>query len=240
MKKYIDRLYKNDKESYYKILENDLKNNTKKFIVTVNPETLIIAEKDLELKKILDDDSVSLVPDGIAVVKASKWLNAAVKERITGVDIAEKLLSIANENKYSLYLYGAKKEVIKKLVDKISGKYQGIRILGASNGYAHDKDKIMKEIVKLKPDICMVALGIPMQEKIIYKYLSKFNKGIFIGVGGSFDVLSDSKKRAPKFFIKTNTEWLYRIVTEPKRLKRFWNNNIKFILRVFKMKNNNN
>lgn len=240
MKKYIDRLYKNDKESYYKILENDLKNNTKKFIVTVNPETLIIAEKDLELKKILDDDSVSLVPDGIAVVKASKWLNAAVKERITGVDIAEKLLSIANENKYSLYLYGAKKEVIKKLVDKISSKYQGIRILGASNGYAHDKDKIMKEIVKLKPDICMVALGIPMQEKIIYKYLSKFNKGIFIGVGGSFDVLSDSKKRAPKFFIKTNTEWLYRIVTEPKRLKRFWNNNIKFILRVFKIKNNNN
>lgn len=240
MKKYIDRLYKNDKESYYKILENDLKNNTKKFIVTVNPETLIIAEKDLELKKILDDDSVSLVPDGIAVVKASKWLNAAVKERITGVDIAEKLLSIANENKYSLYLYGAKKEVIKKLVDKINSKYQGIRILGASNGYAHDKDKIMKEIVKLKPDICMVALGIPMQEKIIYKYLSKFNKGIFIGVGGSFDVLSDSKKRAPKFFIKTNTEWLYRIVTEPKRLKRFWNNNIKFILRVFKMKNNNN
>lgn len=240
MKKYIDRLYKNDKESYYKILENDLKNNTKKFIVTVNPETLIIAEKDLELKKILDDDSVSLVPDGIAVVKASKWLNAAVKERITGVDIAEKLLSIANENKYSLYLFGAKKEVIKKLVDKISSKYQGIRILGASNGYAHDKDKIMKEIVKLKPDICMVALGIPMQEKIIYKYLSKFNKGIFIGVGGSFDVLSDSKKRAPKFFIKTNTEWLYRIVTEPKRLKRFWNNNIKFILRVFKIKNNNN
>ncbi len=240
MKKYIDRLYKNDKESYYKILENDLKNNAKKFIVTVNPETLIIAEKDLELKKILDDDSVSLVPDGIAVVKASKWLNAAVKERITGVDIAEKLLSIANENKYSLYLFGAKKEVIKKLVDKISSKYQGIRILGASNGYAHDKDKIMKEIVKLKPDICMVALGIPMQEKIIYKYLSKFNKGIFIGVGGSFDVLSDSKKRAPKFFIKTNTEWLYRIVTEPKRLKRFWNNNIKFVLRVFKIKNNNN
>lgn len=240
MKKYIDRLYKNDKESYYKILENDLKNNAKKFIVTVNPETLIIAEKDLELKKILDDDSVSLVPDGIAVVKASKWLNAAVKERITGVDIAEKLLSIANENKYSLYLFGARKEVIKKLVDKISSKYQGIRILGASNGYAHDKDKIMKEIVKLKPDICMVALGIPMQEKIIYKYLSKFNKGIFIGVGGSFDVLSDSKKRAPKFFIKTNTEWLYRIVTEPKRLKRFWNNNIKFVLRVFKIKNNNN
>ena len=240
MKKYIDRLYKNDKESYYKILENDLKNNAKKFIVTVNPETLIIAEKDLELKKILDDDSVSLVPDGIAVVKASKWLNAAVKERITGVDIAEKLLSIANENKYSLYLFGAKKEVIKKLVDKISSKYQGIRILGASNGYAHDKDKIMKEIVKLKPDICMVALGIHMQEKIIYKYLSKFNKGIFIGVGGSFDVLSDSKKRAPKFFIKTNTEWLYRIVTEPKRLKRFWNNNIKFVLRVFKIKNNNN
>ena len=82
----------------------------------------------------------------------------------------------------------------------------------------------------------MVALGIPNQEKLIYKHLSKFKSGIFIGVGGSFDVISGSKKRAPKLFIKLNLEWLYRIVTEPKRLKRFYNNNIKFMLKVKKEK----
>ena len=78
----------------------------------------------------------------------------------------------------------------------------------------------------------MVALGVPSQEKLIYKHLDEFKKGIFIGVGGSFDVLSGTKKRAPKLFIKTNTEWLYRIICEPKRLKRFWNNNVKFIIKV--------
>ena len=74
MKKYITKLYKKSKESYYKILEKDLKNKNKKFIVTINPETLMIAEKDIELKEILEDDSVSFVPDGIGVVKAAKMI----------------------------------------------------------------------------------------------------------------------------------------------------------------------
>ena len=82
----------------------------------------------------------------------------------------------------------------------------------------------------------MVALGIPNQEKLIYKHLKEFKKGIFIGVGGSFDVISGSKKRAPKLFVKFNIEWLYRICKEPSRLKRFWNNNVKFIFKIQKMK----
>ena len=92
-----------------------------------------------------------------------------------------------------------------------------------------------KEIIKCKPDIVLVALGMPQQEELIYKYLDKFKKGIFVGVGGSFDVLSGTIKRAPKIFIKLNLEWLYRILKEPKRLKRFYNNNIKFILKIKKI-----
>ncbi len=80
----------------------------------------------------------------------------------------------------------------------------------------------------------LVALGIPYQEKIIAKHLNNFSKGIFIGVGGSFDVISESKKRAPKIFIKLNLEWLYRIVTEPKRLKRFFESNVKYIFKIRK------
>ena len=77
----------------------------------------------------------------------------------------------------------------------------------------------------------LVALGIPQQELLIYNNLNNFNKGIFIGVGGSFDVLSGTKKRAPKLFIKLKLEWLYRIVCEPKRLKRFFRYNVKFLFR---------
>ena len=75
-----------------------------------------------------------------------------------------------------------------------------------------------------------------MQEELIYKHLNKFNKGIFVGVGGSFDVISGCKKRAPKIFIKMNLEWLYRIIKEPSRFKRFYNNNIKFIFNIKKYK----
>lgn len=232
MKEYLKKLYNKEKNKYFKLLENDLRHEHKRFIITVNPETLMLSEKDNELKEILDSKEFSFVPDGIAVIKAARKVGISISERITGIDIAEYLLKLANENKYSIYLYGAKEEVLESLISKIKKEYNNINIMGYSNGYVKNKDKVMEEILKLKPDICMVALGIPHQEKIIYKYINKFKKGIFIGVGGSFDVLSGYKKRAPKIFIKLNIEWLYRIVKEPKRLKRFWNNNIKFLFKI--------
>lgn len=231
MQEFLKKLYKDNKDNYYKELDKDLNNKKKRFIITVNPETLMMSEEDKELKNILDEN-FSYVADGIAVVKAANKLGINIKERITGIDIAQYLLKVANKNSYSMYLFGAKEEVIQELVNKIKIEYKNIKLLGFSNGYVKDKDKVMKEIVKLKPDICMIALGIPNQEKLIYKYFDKVDKGIYIGVGGSFDVLSGLKKRAPKIFIKLNLEWLYRIITEPKRLKRFWNSNVKFMFKI--------
>lgn len=238
MKKYLKRIYGNSKAKYFNKLKNDLKNNVKNFIITVNPESLVNATKDNELNTMLLDKQVSLVPDGIAVVKACKILDIKVTERIAGIDIAEYLLEELNKQKKSLYLFGAKPEVIEAMISKIKLNYPNINLLGYSDGYVKDRDKIFKNIVKLKPDVCLVALGIPYQEKIIYKYLDKFEKGIFVGVGGSFDVISGTKKRAPKFFIKLNLEWFYRIICEPKRLKRFWDNNVKFIFKIRKEKKN--
>lgn len=237
MKKFLEKLYKNDKKSFFEILKKDLKNKNKKFIVTINPETLMIAEKDIELKEILEDDSVSFVPDGIGVVKAAKMIGVDVKERIPGIEIAEKLFEFANESKKSLYLFGAKQEVLNNLKEKIEKNYSNIKLLGMTNGYVENKEEEFQKIIKKEPDIVLVALGIPAQEKLIYKYFKDFKKGIFVGVGGSFDVLSGTKKRAPQIFIKTNTEWLYRILKEPKRIKRFWDNNVKFIFKIRKEKN---
>ena len=80
----------------------------------------------------------------------------------------------------------------------------------------------------------LVALGAPAQERLIARHLEEFGKGVFIGVGGSFDVLSGSKRRAPAVFVRTNTEWLYRILREPSRLGRFYRNNVKFLGEVKK------
>lgn len=237
MKEKLKKVYNKSCDSYFKLIKNNLKKEKKTFIITANPEIIMYSENDKEISDMFNDKIVSVVPDGIAVVKAARMIGNDVTERITGVDIAEKLFEYCNELKKSLYLFGAKQEVIEAIKEVINKKYPNIKLLGATNGYVKDKDAIMKKISKMEPDVVMVALGVPSQEKLIYKHLKDFKKGIFVGVGGSFDVLSGTKKRAPKLFIKTNTEWLYRIICEPKRLKRFWNNNIKFLLRLKKEKN---
>ena len=94
--------------------------------------------------------------------------------------------------------------------------------------------EVFDDIIDKKPDAVLVALGIPHQELLIYDNLDKFDKGIFVGVGGSFDVLSGMKKRAPKFFIKFHLEWLYRICREPKRMKRFFKSNVKYLFEIRK------
>lgn len=234
MRKLFDKLYKKSAQSFYEILSDNLKNNKKTFVVTANPETFMISEKNEDVRKMLLDKETVMVPDGIGVLKAGKKIGYNIEERITGIDIANELLKFGNEQKKSIYLFGSKQEVIDSMKIVIKEQYPNLKLVGTSNGYVTDKDKVFDEIVKLEPDIVLVALGIPLQEMLIYKHLNKFKKGIFVGVGGSFDVMSGMKKRAPKIFIKLNLEWLYRIMKEPKRLKRFYDSNVKFLFRIKK------
>jgi len=236
MRNLFNKLYKKSADSFYDILSSNLKNNEKTFIVTANPETFMISENDEYVKNMLLDDNVIMVPDGIGVIKAGKKIGVNIEERITGIDIANKLLELGNEQKKSVYLFGSKQEVIDSMKIVLEEKYPNIKLVGSSNGYVSNKDDIYKKASKLEPDIVLVALGIPLQEKLIYKHLDKFKKGIFVGVGGSFDVMSGHKKRAQKIFIKMNLEWFYRIMKEPKRFKRFYDSNIKFLFRVKKYK----
>lgn len=234
MRKLFDKLYKKSAQSFYEILSDNLKNNKKTFVVTANPETFMISEKNEDVRKMLLDKETVMVLDGIGVLKAGKKIGYNIEERITGIDIANELLKFGNEQKKSIYLFGSKQEVIDSMKIVIKEQYPNLKLVGTSNGYVTDKDKVFDEIVKLEPDIVLVALGIPLQEMLIYKHLNRFKKGIFVGVGGSFDVMSGMKKRAPKIFIKLNLEWLYRIMKEPKRLKRFYDSNVKFLFRIKK------
>ena len=234
MRKLFDKLYKKSAQSFYETLSDNLKNNKKTFVVTANPETFMISEKNEDVRKMLLDKETIMVPDGIGVLKAGKKIGYNIEERITGIDIANELLKFGNEQKKSIYLFGSKQEVIDSMKIVIKEQYPNLKLVGTSNGYVTDKDKVFDEIVKLEPDIVLVALGIPLQEMLIYKHLNRYKKGIFVGVGGSFDVMSGMKKRAPKIFIKLNLEWLYRIMKEPKRLKRFYDSNVKFLFRIKK------
>ena len=239
-KKLLEKIYSKGKNECFNEIEKILINKKKKFIITANPETIVYATKDINIEKMFNDKEVLIVPDGIGIVKAGKILGINLKERIAGIDIASELLKLGNKLKKSIYFFGSKQEVLDDLLKVVQEKYPNLKVVGSQNGYIEDRDKVMNEIIKKEPDIVLVALGIPDQEKIIYKYLDKFKKGIFVGVGGSLDVLSGHKKRAPKIFIKLNLEWLYRILKEPTRLKRFYNNNVKFIFQIKKEKKEKN
>lgn len=236
MREYFEKIFVDGQEKFEQVLANNLKNNVKTFVVTANPETMMIGQDNAVFDSVLKNKNTHIVPDGIGVVKAAKFLGYKVKGRVTGVETSQFLIEEADREGKSLFLFGAKEEVVNTLVRKIGERYPGVVIAGYANGYEKDKDKVFHTIAEKAPDIVLVALGIPQQEILIYKHLEEFEKGIFVGVGGSFDVLSGTKKRAPEFFIKCNLEWLYRIASEPKRLGRFCKSNIRFIGKIIKMK----
>ena len=232
MIEYFEKIYKDKKNNFNNLVKQNIINNNKMFIVTANPETLMIAEKNIDFKKALLDDKTTIIADGIGIIKGAHMLNYDINETIPGVELCSKLFEYCNEFKKSIFLFGAKEEVVSKLVKVINSDYPNAIICGYENGYVEDKQKVFDKIVSLEPDVILVALGIPQQEILIYNNLDKFNKGIFVGVGGSFDVLSGTKKRAPKLFRKLHLEWLYRILNEPKRIKRFLDSNVKYIIEI--------
>lgn len=236
MRELLEKIYNKSQNEFFDLLEKNIKNEEKMFVVTANPETLMIGVNNSDFHQVLKDEKVTITPDGIGVVKALSALSIEVNGRITGVDISKHLLKTGNDNHKSVYLYGAKPEVLEALVSKLGIDYPNLTILGAKDGYNNDGDEVFKDILEKKPDIVLVALGIPRQELLISKYYDQMEKGIFVGVGGTFDVLSGTKKRAPQIFIKLNLEWLYRIGKEPKRFGRFYQSNVKFIKIINKLK----
>lgn len=217
------------------VLLPNIKKEVKTFIVTANPEIVEYANKNSEYKRIISSADY-IVADGIGVILASKLINDSLPERIPGYEMMLDLFQHANDQALKVFLLGAEPSVIETAVDNLKKEYSNINIVGYHHGYMDMKDsKIAKNIQALKPDLIFVALGFPKQEEWIHTYYHLFNKGIFIGVGGSFDVLAGKVKRAPLIWQKLNLEWFYRLIKQPSRWKRMLVLP-KFVLDVWKEK----
>ena len=238
MKQFFDRLFQGTASEYHNILKEHLIKEERLFLVTANPEAFMLGETDPQMAELLMDEDTAMVADAIGLVKGGRMLGVHLAERIPGVEIAEKLMEYGSQYGKSIFLLGAKQDVLDARCSVIYTKYPNLRICGAVNGYVPDKDAVFEDIKKAQPDIILVALGMPAQEKLIYKHNRDFQKGMYVGVGGSFDVLSGTKQRAPDFFIKHNLEWFYRLAKEPSRIKRFYNGNVKFLFALNKEKKN--
>jgi len=203
------------------ILKGYLKEDRIHIVATPNAEIIMMAQKDEEYKKILNETDLN-VPDGSGVVFASKVFNKPLKERVAGFDLMMEFVKWASHKDVSVYLLGAKPEVVEKAQSNLKNLYPSLKIVGFHHGYFNEKEEknIIEDINKRAAQVLFVALGAPKQEKWIYKNKEKLKVKIAMGVGGSFDVIAGKAKRAPEIYRKLGLEWLYRLIQEPWRYKR--------------------
>lgn len=214
---------------------NDYSKGLRNFIVNVNPEIVTKNYKNAELKNVFNSQKYQIA-DGIGIIYASKLNKGNIKKRITGIDLMYAICKASINYNTSIFLYGSKEGISERAKLELEKQYNGINIVGTSSGYV-DEALVIDQINRSNATILFVGLGCPKQEEFIIRNMDKLkNIKIFMPVGGSFDVISGSLKRAPNWIIKMNLEWLYRLFQEPKRFFRQLNL-IKFLfLNIFRRK----
>ncbi|WP_436862563.1 N-acetylglucosaminyldiphosphoundecaprenol N-acetyl-beta-D-mannosaminyltransferase TarA [Staphylococcus caeli] len=208
--------------------------NTNLFIVTANPEIVDYATENEAYRNLINSADY-VVPDGTGIVKAAKILNTPLKTRVPGIELTEACLKIANANQQKVFLLGANNEVVMKAVEKLSAQYPNIRFDFHHGFFDLTDEMVLKQVTDFNPDYIFVGMGYPRQEQWIKKHAHRFQKTVMMGVGGSIEVFSGTKKRAPLLFRRLNLEWVYRLLIDWKRIGRM-KAIPKFLLKVFKMK----
>ncbi|AVK61860.1 glycosyltransferase [Lactobacillus sp. CBA3605] len=199
-------------------LQQDILQHRNRFVVTANPEILMYAREHPDYQRILAQADY-ITPDGIGVIQGAKILGTPLPERITGYDTLLSLLTWGAKHHQRVFLLGAKPAVLTQVVAKVTARYPQLVIAGAQDGYYTDEAAVVDQLVAARPDMILVATGFPKQEVFIATYRHRVD-GLWMGVGGSFDVLAGTVKRAPKFWQQHHIEWLYRLIKEPSRFKR--------------------
>jgi N-acetylglucosaminyldiphosphoundecaprenol N-acetyl-beta-D-mannosaminyltransferase len=190
-------------------------------IITVNPEFVIAAQRDTQFRQCINEASL-VVPDGMGIVWAARYLGKPTPGRVTGVDTVVEITKNCAMHGYRLYLLGAAPGVAELAATRLQELAPGLLIAGTYAGSpdAAEEEAIIERIRDAHADILCVAYGAPKQELWIRRNLSRLPVGVAMGVGGAFDFLSGRQKRAPRTMQKLGLEWLYRLYREPWRWRR--------------------
>ncbi|GAA2979376.1 WecB/TagA/CpsF family glycosyltransferase [Lentilactobacillus parakefiri] len=205
-------------KDFQTILHNVINQRKNTFVVTANPEIVMYAKANPSYEKLITAADY-IVPDGIGIIMGAKMVKTPLQERVTGYDLFVHLLEWGNANQKSAYFIGAQPTVIRKLKKVVQENYPFLTIAGTHDGYFGDDRNIVHDIKRTQPDMVFVATGYPKQEAFINKNRQAAN-ALWIGIGGSFNVLAGTVKRAPKTWQKMHLEWLYRVVKDPSRFSR--------------------
>ncbi len=188
-------------------------------IVTADASMLAMAQEDAALRAIIADADL-VTPDSVGVLWAAKRAGTPLHERVSGVEIVERLCARSAECGYRIYFLGAAPGVAEQAAERMRARYPGTQIVGAQHGFfgAEGEAAVVEAIRSARPDVLCVALGIPKQEKWIAAHREALGVPALIGVGGTFDVLSGQTRRAPVWMQRARLEWLWRLLSNPRKI----------------------
>ena len=204
--------------------------------VVVNVAKLIMMQRDKNLKEVVNSCDV-INADGKGIVWGARLLGLNIPERVAGIDLMLNVIKLADKKKYKVYFLGAKYFIINKAIEQIKSQYPNLQIVGYRDGYfsESEEEKVTKGIKDSEADILFVGMSSPRKELFLKKYINYMQIPFVMGVGGSFDVIAGYIKRAPIWMQKIGSEWLYRLVSEPKRMwKRYLITNTLFLWMILK------
>lgn len=207
-----------------KLVEDMIDSRQPHYLVTPNVDFLVQARRDVELRRILCEAHLVLC-DGTPLVWASRLLGNPLPERVAGSDLVPLLIQIAAQKKYRLFLLGAKPESAQRAVTRLKAQYPELIIAGHYSPPFNqllemDHEEIKRRIVQALPDLLFVSFGCPKQEKWVAMHYRNLGVPVTAGVGATIDFLAGEVKRAPLWMQRSGTEWIFRLVQEPRRLFR--------------------
>ena len=191
------------------------------YAAVVNASKIVAADRDERLKQVLLDADL-VTADGMSVVWASRLLGQPLRQRVTGIDLFERLVKHAARRGLSVYFLGAREESVRGTVERLKSRHPALKVAGYHNGYfaVSESIAIADAIWQSAADLLFVAMGSPAQEKWIASQLERSGARFALGVGGSFDHVSGLAVRAPRWMQRAGLEWFYRLVREPRRMWR--------------------
>jgi N-acetylglucosaminyldiphosphoundecaprenol N-acetyl-beta-D-mannosaminyltransferase len=208
------------------------------YLTVVNAAKIVAATRNEGLRQVLSQADL-VTADGMSVVWASRLLGNRLKQRVTGIDLFARLVALADERGWPVYLLGAGEEVVAGVAERLKSERPNLNVAGYNHGYFRKSESaaIAEKIRTSGALILFVAMGSPLQEFWIAEYGASSGVRFAMGVGGSFDHVSGRSRRAPRWLQRAGFEWLYRLVQEPTRLwRRYLIGNTIFVWLVAKQR----
>ncbi|MDI3316776.1 MAG: WecB/TagA/CpsF family glycosyltransferase [Bacillota bacterium] len=190
-------------------------------VLTPNPEMIMAAQADPHLRRWLEEADL-LAPDGVGVLWAAGRLGHPLRERVTGVDLLERLLAEGAAEGLRLFLLGGAPQVAEQAARTIERRYPGVRVVGTHHGYfeADEESYVLDTIRALQPQLLVAGMGMGRDPRWLVAHREETGAAVGMGVGGALDVLAGVTRRAPAWMIRARLEWLYRLVRQPSRWRR--------------------